>query len=46
MERRLKNKKRGLNNWRKLQNKIARLHEKIANTRCDLHFKLDVNFVI
>ena len=27
-------------NWLKLQNRIARLHEKIANTRRDLHFKL------
>ncbi|WP_293079079.1 transposase [Okeania sp. SIO3B5] len=40
LQRRLKKKIRGSNNWLKLQNKIARLHEKIANTRRDWHFKL------
>ncbi|MGB3514513.1 MAG: transposase [Microcoleaceae cyanobacterium] len=40
LPRRLKKKKIGSNNWLKLQNKIARLHEKIANTRRDWHFKL------
>ena len=40
LQRRLKKKTRGSNNWLKLQNKIARLHEKIANTRRDWHFKL------
>ena len=40
LQRRLKKKTKGSNNWLKLQNKIARLHEKIANTRRDWHFKL------
>ena len=40
LQRRLKLKKKGSKNWLKLQNKIARLHEKIANTRKDWHFKL------
>ena len=40
LQRQLKNKTKGSNNWLKLQNKIARLHEKVANTRSDWHFKL------
>ncbi|WP_026102302.1 RNA-guided endonuclease TnpB family protein [Pleurocapsa sp. PCC 7319] len=40
LQRRLKHKTKGSNNWKKLQNKIARLHEKVANTRRDWHFKL------
>ncbi|WP_293124383.1 transposase [Okeania sp. SIO1I7] len=40
LQRKLKNKKSRSNNWLKLQNKIARLYEKIANVRRDWHFKL------
>ncbi len=40
LQRRLKHKNKGSNNWLKIQNRIARLHEKIANTRRDWHFKL------
>lgn len=40
LQRKLKHKKLGSNNWRKLQGKIARLHEHISNTRKDFHFKL------
>jgi putative transposase len=40
LQRRLKNKTKGSNNWLKLQNRVARLHEKVANTRRDWHFKL------
>ncbi|MBE9223846.1 transposase [Cyanobacterium stanieri LEGE 03274] len=40
LQRRLKHKTKGSNNWLKLQNKIARLHDKVANTRRDWHFKL------
>ena len=40
LQRRLKSKIKGSKNWLKLQNKIAKLHEKIANTRRDWHFKL------
>ncbi|MEM6453201.1 MAG: transposase, partial [Cyanobacteria bacterium P01_D01_bin.105] len=39
LQRRLKNKQRGSSNWLQLQKKIARLHERIANTRKDFHFK-------
>ncbi|NES92328.1 transposase, partial [Okeania sp. SIO2B9] len=35
-----KKKKKGSNNWLKLQNTIAKLHEKIADARRDWHFKL------
>jgi len=35
LQRRLKNKIKGSNSWLRLQNRIARLHEKIANTRRD-----------
>jgi hypothetical protein len=37
---RLKHKRKGSNSWRKLQGKVARLHEHISNTRKDFHFKL------
>ncbi|MGK7922539.1 MAG: RNA-guided endonuclease InsQ/TnpB family protein [Trichodesmium sp.] len=40
LQRRLKKKTIRSNNWLKLQSKIAKLHEKIANTRRDWHFKL------
>ncbi|NET43672.1 transposase [Okeania sp. SIO2B3] len=40
LQRRLKKKKKESSNWLKLQNKIARLHEKIADARRDWHFKL------
>jgi putative transposase len=40
LQRRLKHKIKGSKTWLKLQNKIARLHEKITNTRRDWHFKL------
>jgi putative transposase len=40
LQRRLKTKTKGSNNWLKLQNKIARLHERVVNTRRDWHFKL------
>ncbi len=40
LQRRLKKKRIGSNNWLKLQNKIAKLHEIIANNRRDWLFKL------
>ncbi len=40
LQRRLKNKTKGSKNWLKVQNKVACLHEKVANTRRDWHFKL------
>lgn len=40
LQRRLKLKEKGSSNWLKLQKKIARLQEKIADTRKDWHFKL------
>lgn len=40
LQRRLKHKKKGSLSWLKLQNKIARVYEKIGNTRRDWHFKL------
>ncbi|HHP7230876.1 MAG TPA: RNA-guided endonuclease InsQ/TnpB family protein [Xenococcaceae cyanobacterium] len=40
LQRQLKNKIKGSNNWLKLQNKIAFFHEKVANTRRDWLFKL------
>ena len=40
LQRRLKKKIKGSNNWLKLQGKIAKLHEKVANTRRDWLFKL------
>ena len=40
LQRRLKHKKKGSKNWRKLNQKIARLHQGIHDTRKDFHFKL------
>jgi putative transposase len=40
LQRRLKKKTKGSNNWLKLQGKIARFHGKVANTRRDWLFKL------
>jgi len=40
LQRRLKHKTKDSHNWLKLQKKIAKLHEKVANTRRDWHFKL------
>lgn len=40
LQRRLKTKQRGSANEAKLRRKIARLHERIADTRKDWHFKL------
>lgn len=40
LQRKLKHKKLGSSNWRKLQGRIAQLHEHISNTRKDFHFKL------
>lgn len=39
LQRRLKRKQIGSANWRKVQAQVARLHEQIANTRKDFHFK-------
>ena len=39
LQRRLKHKKLGSNNRRKLNAKIARLHQKISSTKKDFHFK-------
>jgi putative transposase len=43
LQRRLRNKKKGSNNRRQLNQKIARVHEKIANCRRDFHLKLAHN---
>lgn len=40
LQRRLKTKHKGSNNWLKLQKKIGRVHQRIADTRKDWHFKL------
>jgi putative transposase len=40
LQRRLKTKRKGSANWLKLQKKIGRLHQRIADTRKDWHFKL------
>ena len=40
LQRQLKNKTKGSNNWLKLQNKIAKFHEKVSNARRDWLFKL------
>jgi putative transposase len=40
LQRRLKNKKKGSSNRRKLNRKIARLHQRTGDTRKDWHFKL------
>ncbi|MDJ0535621.1 MAG: transposase [Xenococcaceae cyanobacterium MO_207.B15] len=40
LQRRLKKKTKGSNNWLKLQKKIAKLHEEVANAREDWLYKL------
>ena len=40
LQRRLKKKVKGSGKWKALQHRIARLHEHIANTRKDFHFKV------
>jgi putative transposase len=40
LQRRLKHKQKGSNNRHQLNRKIARLHQRIADTRKDWHFKL------
>ena len=40
LQRRLKHKKKGASNWRKLNQKIALVHEDINNARKDFHFKV------
>jgi putative transposase len=40
LQRRLKNKKKGSNNRHKLNRKIARLHQRVTDTRRDWQFKL------
>ena len=40
LQRKLKHKKKGSSNWRKLNQKIALLHEHISNARKDWHFKV------
>jgi putative transposase len=40
LQRKLRNKRNGSNNWKKLQHRIALLHEAVANRRKDDHFKL------
>ncbi len=40
LQRRIKTKKKGSSNWKRLQGKIARVHQRIADTRKDWHFKL------
>ena len=43
--RRLRNKQKGSNNRHKLNKKIARLHQRISDTRKDWHFKLSHQLV-
>ncbi|WP_414585069.1 RNA-guided endonuclease InsQ/TnpB family protein [Scytonema sp. PCC 10023] len=45
LQRRLKHKKKGSSNWLKLQRKIARVHQRINDTRKDWHFKLASTFM-
>ena len=40
LQHRLKRKQIGSANWKKAQRKVARLHERIANSRKDFHFKV------
>ena len=40
LQRRLKHKNKGSNNRRKLNQKIARLHQKVSDTRKDWHYKI------
>ena len=39
LQRKLKHKKKGSSNWRKLNQKIALFHEHVSNARKDWHFK-------
>ncbi len=45
LQRRLKNKQKGSNNRHALNQKIARLHQRISDTRKDWHFKLSHHLV-
>jgi putative transposase len=40
LQRRLKNKQKGSNNWKKANHAVARLHEHISRKRKDYHYKL------
>ena len=40
LQRRLKNKQKGSGSWHRLNQKIARIHQKISDTRTDWQFKL------
>jgi putative transposase len=40
LQRKLRNKNNGSNKWKKLQHRIALLHEAVANRRKEYHFKL------
>jgi transposase len=40
LQRRLKHKRKGSNSWLKLQGKIARIYQRISDTRKDWHYKL------
>ena len=40
LQRKLRNKIKGSNKWKKLQHRISLLHETLANSRKDYHFKL------
>ncbi|MDY6786140.1 MAG: transposase [Cyanobacteriota bacterium] len=40
LQRRLKNKQKGSNNWKKANHAVARLHEHITRKRKDYHYKL------
>lgn len=40
LQRKMRNKKKGSNNWKKACKKVSLLHEQISNTRKDFHYKL------
>ncbi len=40
LQRKLRNKKKGSNKWKRLQHRIALLHEAVANKRKEYHFSL------
>lgn len=40
LQRKMRNKKKGSSNWRRACKKVSRLHEQIASTRKDFHYKL------
>ncbi|WP_460192654.1 RNA-guided endonuclease InsQ/TnpB family protein [Thermosynechococcus sp. FA-CM-4201] len=44
LQRRLKRKQIGSANWKKIQRKVAKLHEQIARPRRDFHFKVAQQF--